>query len=39
MKFPVFDYQVLGCFNLKRWILPVWVLGKASMNLTERGYL
>src|SRR5215469_12115162 len=23
----------------KRWILPVWVFGSASMNLTERGYL
>ena len=26
-------------FSLKRWILPVWVLGRASTNLTERGYL
>src|SRR6516165_4666185 len=25
--------------NWKRWILPVWVLGNAAMNFTERGYL
>ncbi len=27
------------CRNRKRWILPVWVFGSASMNFTERGYL
>ena len=26
-------------FSLKRWILPVCVLGSALTNLTERGYL
>jgi hypothetical protein len=26
-------------FSLKRWSLPVWVLGSALTNLTERGYL
>ena len=25
--------------SLNRWILPVWVLGRAAMNLTDRGYL
>ena len=23
----------------KRWILPVWVFGRAVVNFTERGYL
>src|SRR5882672_3598779 len=27
------------CRSLKRWILPVGVLGSASMNFTDRGYL
>jgi hypothetical protein len=27
------------CRSRKRWILPVWVFGSASMNFTERGYL
>jgi hypothetical protein len=26
-------------FSLKRWILPVCVLGRAGTNLMERGYL
>ena len=25
--------------NRKRWILPVWVFGRAGVNVTERGYL
>src|SRR6516164_1503057 len=27
------------CRSRKRWILPVWVFGSASINFTERGYL
>ena len=41
---PVLGVEDLhGCYSwalsLKRWILPVCVLGSAATNLTERGYL
>ncbi len=33
------DHHVASSRSRKRWILPVCVFGKASVNFSERGYL